>query len=105
MLHAAREIIVATGSQPRSVPGVEIDRRRIITSDEALAFREVPASIVVLGAGAVGVEFASIFRAFGSEVTIVELLPRLVPVEDEAVSVELQKRSGSAASRHTPLRR
>lgn len=91
VLHAAREIIVATGSQPRGVPGVEIDRRRIITSDEALALREVPASIVVLGAGAVGVEFASIFRSFGSEVTIVELLPRLVPIEDEAVSAELQK--------------
>ena len=91
MLHAAREIVVATGSQPRSVPGVEIDRKRIITSDEALAIREVPKSMVVLGAGAVGVEFASIFRSFGSEVTIVELLPRLVPVEDEAVSAELQK--------------
>ncbi len=90
-LHAAREIVVATGSQPRSVPGVEIDRQRIITSDEALALREVPKSIVVLGAGAVGVEFASIFRSFGSEVTIVELLPRLVPVEDEEVSAELQK--------------
>jgi dihydrolipoamide dehydrogenase len=90
-LQAAREIVVATGSQPRSVPGVEIDRTRIITSDEALAFREVPKSLAVLGAGAVGVEFASIFRAFGSEVTLIELLPRLVPVEDEAVSAELQK--------------
>ncbi len=91
MLHAAKEIVVATGSQPRSVPGVEIDRKRIITSDEALAFREVPKSIAVLGAGAVGVEFASIFRSYGSEVTIIELLPRLVPIEDEAVSAELQK--------------
>ena len=90
-LHAAKEIVIATGSQPRSVPGVEIDRTRIITSDEALAFREVPKSLVVLGAGAVGVEFASIFRSFGSEVTIIELLPRLVPIEDEAVSAELQK--------------
>ncbi len=90
-LRAAKEIVIATGSQPRSVPGVEIDRKRIITSDEAIALREVPKSIVVLGAGAVGVEFASIFRAFGSEVTIVELLPRLVPIEDEAVSAELQK--------------
>jgi dihydrolipoamide dehydrogenase len=88
---ATREIIVATGSQPRSVPGVEIDRKRIITSDEAIGLREVPASIVILGSGAVGVEFASIFRRFGSQVTIVELLPRLVPVEDEAVSAELEK--------------
>ena len=90
-LHATKEIIIATGSQPRSVPGVEIDRRRIITSDEALALKEVPKSIVILGAGAVGVEFASIYRSYGSEVTIVELLPRLVPIEDEAVSAELQR--------------
>ena len=90
-LRARREIIVATGSTPRSVPGVEIDRRRIITSDEAVALREVPKSIAIMGSGAVGVEFASIFRRFGSDVTILELLPRLVPVEDQAVSEELEK--------------
>ena len=90
-LVATKEIIVATGSQPRSVPGIEIDRKRIITSDEAIGLREIPKSIVVLGSGAVGVEFASIFRRFGSEVTIIELLPRLVPIEDEAVSAELEK--------------
>jgi len=90
-LVAKKEIIIATGSQARSVPGVTVDRKRIITSDEAIGLREVPKSIVVLGAGAVGVEFASIFRSFGSQVTIVELLPRLVPIEDEAVSAELQK--------------
>ena len=91
MLSATREIIVATGSQPRSVPGIEIDRKRIITSDEAIGLKEIPKSIVILGSGAVGVEFASIFRRFGSEVTIVELLPRLVPIEDDAVSAELEK--------------
>ena len=90
-LSATKQIIVATGSQPRGVPGIEIDRRRIITSDEAIGLKEVPKTIAVLGSGAVGVEFASIFRRFGSEVTIVELLPRLVPVEDEAVSRELEK--------------
>ena len=90
-LRARREIIVATGSTPRSVPGVEIDRRRIITSDEAVALSEVPKSIAIMGSGAVGVEFASIFRRFGSDVTILELLPRLVPVEDQAVSEELEK--------------
>jgi dihydrolipoamide dehydrogenase len=90
-LTATRQIIVATGSQPRSVPGVDIDRKRIITSDEAIALQEIPKSIAILGSGAVGVEFASIFRRFGSEVTLVELLPRLVPVEDEAVSAELEK--------------
>ncbi len=91
MLVARKEIIVATGSQPRSVPGIEIDRKRIITSDEAIGMKEIPKSIVIMGSGAVGVEFGSIFRRFGSEVTIVELLPRLVPVEDEAVSAELEK--------------
>ena len=90
-LVARKEIIVATGSQPRSVPGIAIDRKRIITSDEAIHLKEIPKSIVILGSGAVGVEFASIFRRFGSEVTIVELLPRLVPVEDEAVSAELER--------------
>jgi dihydrolipoyl dehydrogenase len=87
----AKEIIVATGSSPRSVPGVTIDRQRIITSDEAIHLKEVPKSLAIMGSGAVGVEFASIFRRFGSQVTLVELLPRLVPSEDEAVSAELEK--------------
>ena len=87
----AREIIVATGSAPRSVPGIKLDGRRIITSDEAIHLKDVPRSIVILGSGAVGVEFGSIFHSFGSKVTIVELLPRLVPAEDEAVSAELEK--------------
>jgi dihydrolipoamide dehydrogenase len=82
---------VATGSTPRSVPGIEIDRKRIITSDEAIHLKEIPKSIVIMGSGAVGVEFGSIFRRFGSEVTIIELLPRIVPVEDDAVSAELEK--------------
>jgi dihydrolipoamide dehydrogenase len=90
-MHARKDIIVATGSMPRSVPGIEIDRKRIITSDEAIGLREVPRSIAILGSGAVGVEFASIFKRFGSDVTIFELLPRLVPIEDEAISVELEK--------------
>jgi dihydrolipoamide dehydrogenase len=90
-LTARKEIIVATGSQPRSVPGIELDRKRIITSDEAIHMKEIPNSLVIMGSGAVGVEFGSIFRRFGSEVTIVELLPRLVPVEDEAVSTELER--------------
>ncbi len=90
-LSATREVVIATGSTPRSVPGVEIDRKRIITSDEAIALREVPKSMVILGSGAVGVEFASIFRRFGSQVTLLELLPRIVPAEDEAISAELEK--------------
>jgi dihydrolipoamide dehydrogenase len=101
----AKEIVVATGSQPRGVPGIEIDRRRIITSDEAIHLKDIPKSMVILGSGAVGVEFGSIFNRFGTKVTILELLPRLVPVEDEAVSAELQKsfrKQGIAA--HTSAR-
>ncbi len=90
-LRATKQIVVATGSAARSVPGVVVDRKRIITSDEAIGLKEVPGSIVILGAGAVGVEFASIFRRYGSDVTIIELLPRLVPLEDEAISAELEK--------------
>ena len=90
-LKATKEIIVATGSSPRSVPGITIDNERIITSDQAIHMKAVPKSIAIMGSGAVGVEFGSIFRSFGAEVTIIELLPRLVPVEDEAVSAELQK--------------
>src|SRR3954471_15005656 len=90
-LAARKEIIVATGSEPRSVPGIEIDRKRIITSDEAINMKAIPKSIAIMGSGAVGVEFASIFRRFGSDVTIIELLPRLVPVEDEAVAAELER--------------
>jgi dihydrolipoamide dehydrogenase len=87
----AKEIIIATGSQARSVPGITIDHTRIITSDDAIHLKQVPKSLIIMGSGAVGVEFASIYRRFGSEVTILELLPRLVPVEDEAVSAELEK--------------
>jgi len=87
----AKEIIVATGSAARGVSGIEIDHKRIITSDEAISLRELPTSLIIMGSGAVGVEFASIYRRVGAEVTIVELLPRLVPIEDDAVSAELEK--------------
>ena len=90
-LAATREIIVATGSAPRSVPGIEVDRKKIIFSDEAIHLPAVPKSIAIMGSGAVGVEFASIFKSYGSEVTVIELLPRLVPGEDEAVSSELER--------------
>jgi dihydrolipoamide dehydrogenase len=91
MLRARKEIIVATGSTPRGVPGIDIDRQRIVTSDEAIHLKEVPKTIAIMGSGAVGVEFASIFNRFGSDVTILEMLPHLVPIEDEAISAELEK--------------
>ncbi len=90
-LVATKEIVVATGSAARSVPGIEVDRTKIIFSDEAIHLAHVPKSMAIMGSGAVGVEFASIFKSYGSEVTVIELLPRLVPGEDEAVSAELER--------------
>jgi dihydrolipoamide dehydrogenase len=86
-----RYVMVATGSVPRDIPVAPADGKRIVNSDHVLELERVPKSIVVLGAGAVGTEFASIFRSFGAEVTLVEMLPRLLPVEDEEVSAELAK--------------
>jgi len=88
---AARHVLIATGSAPRSIPGVTIDNMRVLDSTGALALQEVPGSIAILGAGAVGVEFASLFRALGSEVTLLELLPTLVPLEDEEIGQALEK--------------
>jgi len=86
-----KNIIIATGSVPRSFPTLPIDGEEIITSDEILELKEIPKSLLVLGAGAVGVEFASMFARFGTDVTILELLPRLLPIEDEEISAELSK--------------
>ncbi len=83
--------MLATGSDARSLPGVEIDGKVILTNREMLEVPEIPKSLVVVGCGAVGVEFASIFRTFGSEVTLLEMLPRIVPLEDEEISAELEK--------------
>ncbi len=88
---AAKHIIVATGAKPRSLPGMEFDEDRILSSTGMLELQEMPQSLLVVGAGAIGVEFASMFRAFGAEVTLVEALPRIVPLEDEEVSAELTK--------------
>ncbi len=88
---ATRHTILATGSAIAELPGVSFDGERVIHSDHALQLKRIPASLLVLGAGAVGVEFASIFASFGSKVTIVELLPRLLPLEDEALGTELEK--------------
>src|ERR1700687_979034 len=95
----ARNIIVATGSAPRSLPGMDIDDRTILSSTSILEMTEVPKSLLVIGSGAVGVEFASMYARFGSKVTIVEVLPRIVPIEDEEISRELAasfKRQGIA---------
>ena len=83
--------MLATGSEARSLPGVEIDGTTVLTNREILALQSIPKSLVVVGCGAVGVEFASVFHTFGSEVTLLEVLPRVVPLEDEEISAELEK--------------
>ena len=85
-----RHVVLATGSYARSLPGLELDDR-IVTSDAALSLDEVPQRVVVLGGGVIGVEFASVWRSFGAEVTVVEALPRLVPAEDEFCSTQLAR--------------
>ena len=87
----AKNIIIATGSEARMLPGMQADAETILTNIEILNLTEVPKSLIVIGAGAVGVEFASIFRRFGTEVTVIEMLPRAVPVEDEDISKELER--------------
>ncbi|TDD61724.1 dihydrolipoyl dehydrogenase [Actinomadura rubrisoli] len=84
-------IVLGTGSAPRSLPGLEIDGERVISSDHALRLEHVPGSVVVLGGGVIGVEFASVWRSFGAEVTIVEALPHLLPLEEESSSKRLER--------------
>jgi dihydrolipoamide dehydrogenase len=86
----ATDVVIATGSRPKLLPGVELTER-VITSDQALWLDRIPSSAVVIGAGAVGLEFASLYRSFGAEVTLLEALPRLAPLEDEDVSREIAR--------------
>jgi dihydrolipoamide dehydrogenase len=88
---SADRVVLATGSETRTLPGLEIDGRRIITSEQALELDRVPSSVVVLGGGVIGVEFASVWRSFGAEVTIVEMLPHLLPTEEESSSKLLER--------------
>lgn len=87
----AKHIIIAAGARPRMFPGIEVDRKKIITSTEAMIPTEIPKSIVVMGAGAIGVEFAYFYNAYGSKVTIIEMLDRILPIEDKDVSDELAR--------------
>jgi dihydrolipoamide dehydrogenase len=89
--YTGRHVVLASGSYARTLPGLEIDGARVITSEQALALDRVPASVVVLGGGVIGCEFASVWRSFGAEVTIVEALPRLVAAEDETSSKQLER--------------
>ena len=87
----ALAVILATGSEPKSLPGVTIDEQRVISSNGAVRNERAPKSIVIIGAGAVGVEFADVYAAYGAEVTVLEALPRVVPLEDEEVSTQLAR--------------
>jgi dihydrolipoamide dehydrogenase len=84
-------VVLATGSESRSLPGLEVDGKRVITSEHALLLDHVPSSVVILGGGVIGVEFASVWRSFGAEVTIVEMLPHLLPTEEESSSKLLER--------------
>jgi len=88
---AGRHVVLASGSYPKTLPGLDIDGERVITSEHALRLERVPASVIVLGGGVIGCEFASVWKSFGAEVTIIEALPRLVPAEDEASSKALER--------------
>lgn len=88
---SAKNIIVATGASPLAPGGWKLDGEKVVTYREAITQEKLPKSVVIIGAGAVGVEFATVWNAYGADVTIVEMLPHLIPLEDEEVSVELEK--------------
>ncbi len=87
----AKNIVIATGSHPFTVPGVELDGEKVVDYEAAILSDKLPASAVIIGGGAIGVEFASVWNAYGVDVTIVEMLPQLLPTEDEAVAKEIEK--------------
>lgn len=87
----AKDVILATGSVPRSLPDLEIDGQRILTSDHLVELPEVPASLIIVGGGAIGVEFASLFHDLGSQVSLVEMMPGLLPLEDQEIGRELER--------------
>jgi dihydrolipoamide dehydrogenase len=89
--YTAKHIVLATGSSVKWFPGMDPDGKGIITSNEALTLKQLPKSMVVIGAGAVGLEFASVYHRFGTQMTVVEALPQLLPIEDEEIAAELQK--------------
>ena len=89
--YQGKNILLATGSYPKTLPGLEIDGKRIVTSDHAMNMDYVPKSVIVLGGGVIGCEFASVWKSFGSEVTIIEALPRLIALEDESSSKQLER--------------
>ncbi len=88
---SAKHIILATGARPRTLPGTSIDRKKIISSSEAMSLSEQPGSMAIIGAGAIGIEFAYFYNALGTKVTVVEMMPGILPVEDREISKELER--------------
>jgi dihydrolipoamide dehydrogenase len=89
--YTGKSVVLASGSYSKSLPGLEVDGEKVITSEHALRLDRVPASAIVLGGGVIGCEFASVWKSFGADVTIIEALPRLVAAEDEACSKALER--------------
>jgi len=87
----ANKIIIATGGRPRTFPGMEIDGKRIISSKEAMVLEKIPKKMIIIGSGAIGVEFAYFFNEYGTEIHLIEMMPNIVPVEDEAISKALER--------------
>jgi dihydrolipoamide dehydrogenase len=96
-----KNVVLATGSRPRTLPFLKLDGKSIISSDELLQIQQIPKSLVVIGAGAVGIEFASVFARFGSAVSVIEMLPRVLPLEDEEISSEAGKLLAKFMTIHT----
>jgi len=87
----AKNIVIATGARPRQIPGIEVDRERVLTSTEAMLQEKKPETMIIMGAGAIGIEFAYFYNSYGTKVTIIEMMNRILPVEDEDVSKELAR--------------
>ena len=87
----ADKIIIATGARPRTIPAIPVDRKNIITSTEAMSLAEQPKELIVIGAGAIGIEFAYFYSVLGTKVTVIEMLDHILPIEDEEVSQTLGK--------------
>src|SRR5690606_29257253 len=86
-----KNLIIATGSRPRSLPGLDIDEQQIMSSDGALAMEALPKSIIIVGGGVIGIEWASMLNDFGVDVTVIEYADRIIPTEDEDISKEMKK--------------
>jgi dihydrolipoamide dehydrogenase len=100
--HTAKNIIIATGARAKLIPGLQVNSKTLLTYHEALELTEAPKSIVVIGAGAIGMEFSYLFHSYGAEVTVVEMLPHLLPLEDEDISKEIEKQFNRAGIKVKP---